>query len=127
MILGHPFQLGILVRELEPAMERHGGAWRVVENPQFSMRLALQGERPEVELLQPLPGGAAILHDWLERRGEGLHHVGIRVDSIAEATAEMAARGYPLLLDGFWDTGGFAYFDTEAELGYLVEALQLDG
>ena len=125
MILGHPFQLGILVRELEPAVERHGGDWRIVENPQFSMRLALQGERPELELLQPRPGGAAILHDWLERRGEGLHHVGIRVDSIAGATERMAAAGYPLLLDGYWDGGGFAYFDTEAALGYLVEALQL--
>jgi catechol 2,3-dioxygenase-like lactoylglutathione lyase family enzyme len=125
VIVGDPFQVGILVRELEPAVERHGGDWQIVENPQFSMRLALRGEQPQLELLQPLPGGAEILHDWLARRGEGLHHLGVRVDSLPEAIAEMEAAGYPLLLDGYWDGGGFAYFDTEVALGYLVEALQV--
>jgi hypothetical protein len=126
VILGRPHQIGVLVHELEPAIARHGGDWQVVENPQFSMRLALQGEGPQLELLQPLPGGAEILHDWLRRRGPGLHHLGVRVDSIAAATEQMTALGYPLLLDGYWDTGGFAYYDTERALGYLVEALQLD-
>ena len=60
--------------------------------------------------------------------GRGLHHLGITVESVDATIAEMAAAGYPCLQQGYGfgadGSGGFAYFDTEAELGYLLEALE---
>ena len=78
-------------------------------------------------MVQPLDG-PSILAEWLERRGEGLHHVAVLVESLDDTIAAMAEAGYACLQHGYGfgadGSGGFAYFDTEAALGYLVEALE---
>ena len=143
---GRPFQIGILVADVDAAIAKHEAIlgpqeWIRVENSpdnlhglhyrgepaDYSMRLALTGSNPQLELLQPLDG-PSILQEWLDSRGEGLHHVGFLVESLDATIAEMAAAGYPCLQHGYGfgadGSGGFAYFDTEAELGYLLEALE---
>jgi len=146
LLTGNPFQVGIVVADLEQALRRHellfGSAeWLIVENGprnmhglhvrglpnEFSMRLALHGLDPQLELLQPLEG-EDILSEWLERRGEGLHHLGYEVRSLDETIERMAEAGYECIQHGYGfgadGSGGFAYFDTERELGYLVEAVE---
>jgi catechol 2,3-dioxygenase-like lactoylglutathione lyase family enzyme len=145
-LTGHPFQVGIVVADVEQALRRQeelfGPAeWLIVENgPQnmhglhvrgepaeFSMRLALSGSDPQLELLQPLEG-PDILTEWLERRGEGLHHLGYEVPSLDATIERMARDGYACIQHGYGfgadGSGGFAYFDTERELGYLIEAIE---
>jgi catechol 2,3-dioxygenase-like lactoylglutathione lyase family enzyme len=141
-----PHQIGILVRDLEAAVARHEALlgpqeWIRVHNgphnlhglhykgvpADYSMLLALSGADPQLELLQPLEG-PSILQEWLDRRGEGLHHLGIEVASVDATIAELEAAGYPCLQHGYGfganGSGAFAYFDTEAELGYLLEAIE---
>jgi hypothetical protein len=145
--LTHPFQIGILVRDLDEAVARHdavfGSAeWLIVENgphnmhglhvrrrlTDFRMRLALRGSDPQLELLQPVEGDD-ILAEWLARKGEGLHHLGFVVDALDDTIDGMRSRGIACLQHGYGfnpdGSGGFAYFDTEAQLGYLVEAIDL--
>lgn len=144
-LTGHPFQVGIVVADIEEAIRRQEALfgrteWLIVENgpgnmhglhvrgepAEFSMRLALRGTDPLLELLQPLEG-PDILSEWLERRGEGLHHLGYEVSSLDETIERMAQAGYACVQHGYGfgadGSGGFAYFDTERELGYLVEAI----
>jgi methylmalonyl-CoA/ethylmalonyl-CoA epimerase len=55
----------------------------------------------KVELLEPI--GEGFLSRFLERRGEGLHHVTFRTDDIEAAIAQVEAKGYELVdvdLDG---------------------------
>jgi catechol 2,3-dioxygenase-like lactoylglutathione lyase family enzyme len=141
-----PFQIGIVVRDVREAAARYTKLWgiddwMIVENgPQnmhslhymgepadFSMRLALTGSDPQLELLQPLEG-PSILADWLERRGEGMHHMGVEVASVDETIAQMAAAGIKCVQHGHGfgadGSGAFAYFDTEAELGCYLEAIE---
>lgn len=143
---GQPFQIGIVVADVEQARLRHDalfgpGEWLIVENgprnmhglhvrgepAEFSMRLALRGSGPQLELLQPLEG-PDILSEWLERRGEGLHHLGYEVDSVDETIERLDRLGYECIQHGYGfgadGSGAFAYFDTERELGYLVEAVE---
>lgn len=145
-LTGHPFQVGIIVADIEQAIRRQealfGPAdWLIVENgpwnlhglhirgepAEFSMRLALRGTGPQLELLQPLEG-PDILREWLERRGEGLHHLGYEVRALDETIERMAQAGYECVQHGYGfgadGSGGFAYFDTERELGYLIEAIE---
>ena len=145
-LAAHPFQIGIVVADVDEALPRYAAIfgeqdWLIVENgPQnmhglhvrgepaeFSMRLALVGADPQLELLQPLEG-PGILGEWLERRGEGLHHLGYLVESIDETIERMRAAGFACVQHGYGfgadGSGGFAYFDTEAALGYLVEAIE---
>ena len=145
-LAGHPFQIGIIVASVDEAVPRYRALfgredWLIVENgprnmhglhvrgepAEFSMRLALAGSDPQLELLQPLEG-EDMLREWLDRRGEGLHHLGYRVDSIDETIEHMAQAGCECIQHGYGfgadGSGAFAYFDTEAELGYLVEAIE---
>jgi methylmalonyl-CoA/ethylmalonyl-CoA epimerase len=46
-----------------------------------------------IELLEPV-GEQGFLHDFLAHRGEGLHHITLRVRDIAERAKELEAQGY---------------------------------
>jgi methylmalonyl-CoA epimerase len=50
----------------------------------------------EIELLEPTSADSPIAK-FIEKRGEGLHHVAIRVDNIDAALAELKARGVQLI------------------------------
>jgi methylmalonyl-CoA/ethylmalonyl-CoA epimerase len=49
----------------------------------------------KVELLEPL--GEGFLSRFLERRGEGLHHVTFKTDDIRAAIEQVEGRGYELV------------------------------
>jgi methylmalonyl-CoA epimerase len=51
-----------------------------------------------VQLLTPTRDDSPVAK-FLEKRGEGLHHVGYRVDSCAEALARVQAEGYQTIDD----------------------------
>ncbi len=140
-------QIGIVVPDLEAALERYdglwgGGPWRGFtygagfipevryrgEPGSYTMRIALNQLTPQIELIQPLDG-PSIYHEFLERGSTGLHHLGFWVDSIDESLASMAAAGYECTqsgcgygLDG---DGGYAYFDTERDFGVILEAIEV--
>jgi hypothetical protein len=46
----------------------------------FASRLALSDTSPQFELIGPLDG-ECIHRDWLELHGEGVHHLGVIVES----------------------------------------------
>ena len=50
----------------------------------------------QLELIEPTTTNASLIK-FLEKRGEGLHHVCLAVDNIDEALQEMKARGVPVL------------------------------
>jgi hypothetical protein len=139
-------QIGIIVRDLERSLAAHSGIWGVGpwriytygpellksqsyrgQPARYSMRLALAGSGPQLELIQPLEG-TSVYTEWLEQHGEGLHHVAVEVDSLEDMTREMEAAGYPMIQSGLGfgpdGDGGFAYFDTERDLGLVVEAIE---
>jgi catechol 2,3-dioxygenase-like lactoylglutathione lyase family enzyme len=143
-----PIQIGIVVRDLEAAVARYTRLlgiedWLTQTNsPQlnlrglrfrgqpadFSERVAISDGKPQIELLQPLEG-SSIHVEWLERHGEGLQHLAYRVDSVEATIAAMENAGYVCLQEGYGflpdGSGGFAYFDLEAEFGHLVEVVEL--
>lgn len=62
-----------------------------------AVRTAFVGEEPgRIELLCPTRPDSAVGR-FLEKRGEGLHHVAVRVHDIERAVAELKARGVPLI------------------------------
>jgi methylmalonyl-CoA/ethylmalonyl-CoA epimerase len=140
-------QVGILVADLEREARAISslvdlGSWSVYtydsdtleertyhgEPGQFSMRIALAGSSPVVELIQPLQG-PSIYHDWLADNPAGLHHIAVQVESLDEGIEAALEAGVSVLqsgrgygLDG---DGGFAYLDTVERAGVLLELLEL--
>lgn len=139
-------QVGLLTYDLERALRQWGsvfglGPWSVYtyspeiaslrlrgEPAAFSMRLALSTSVPQIELIQPLDG-PSIYHEWMERHGEGIHHVGLIVDSIAALAPELERAGHRLLQAGsgygLRGDGGFAYFDTVDAVGLVTELIEV--
>jgi methylmalonyl-CoA/ethylmalonyl-CoA epimerase len=148
-LLGSGFrvdQVGIVVGDLDAAIARYAatfacGPWEVwTYGPDvmaessfrgapgsFAMRLALAGSNPQIELIEPL-SGPSLYHEWLAERGEGLHHLGMRVGDLAAAVGELERSGHRVLQSGRGygqdGDGGFAYLDTTAELGVVLELIE---
>jgi 4-hydroxyphenylpyruvate dioxygenase-like putative hemolysin len=93
------------------------------------MRLAFaQAGATQLELIQPLTDNN-IYAEQLARRGEGLHHVGVFVPSLDAGIAEAEREGFSVLQSGRGygrlGDGGFAYLDTEAQVGMIVELIEV--
>jgi methylmalonyl-CoA/ethylmalonyl-CoA epimerase len=77
------------------------------------------------ELLQPLEG-PSIYKEWLDRHGEGLHHVAVMLhdfDESSELKSKFAAEGANVLMRGrIGETIEFYYLDTEPSLKIILES-----
>ncbi len=71
------------------------------------------------ELMEPVSGsGPTIFAEFLERHGEGIHHVAYDCNNIPfeERIAEFTRRGFKLAQSGSWlGKNHFAFFETEHE------------
>jgi methylmalonyl-CoA/ethylmalonyl-CoA epimerase len=77
-------------------------------------------DRIQIELMQPLTG-YSIYDEFLERKGEGLHHVKLYHADCAKAVAGYERRGYPVIQSGRFDEDEHYYLDTEKDFGYIIE------
>ena len=128
-------QVGLLVHDLDSAMRGYcdnlgWGPWKVYEYRSPWVRdLKVRGEPAEftwlgaealvgsvwMELLQPLEGTSPY-SEWLERHGEGAHHVGYEVETMDEARAlhrEFEAQGAAELLSAWCGDMYFFYMDAK--------------
>jgi methylmalonyl-CoA/ethylmalonyl-CoA epimerase len=96
--------VGIVVRDLDAALRVYRDVLglplqRVEEVPAEKVKVAFlplpQGDG-EVELVQPTADDTGIAR-FLEKRGEGMHHICFEVDDIQAAMADLAANGLQIL------------------------------
>jgi methylmalonyl-CoA/ethylmalonyl-CoA epimerase len=149
LVDGEVFQVAFVVRDLDAALDRYtrilgGEPWRIFTfsaaihreaeyrggPTDFAVRLTLNGTSPQYELIEP-QRGPGIHQDWLDERGDGFHHLGVIVESLETAIERMAAAGYDTVQTGAGfgaaGDGAYAYFDTVADLGCFVEAVEPPG
>jgi catechol 2,3-dioxygenase-like lactoylglutathione lyase family enzyme len=94
---------------------------------QFKIALTYSGET-QLELCQHI-SGETCYKEFLEKRGEGLHHLGFFMDDkqkFDQALADLTAQGYPVLMSGRVNELRFVYLDTEAAIGSVMELVYLD-
>jgi len=78
-----------------------------------------------IELLEQTNEGASPFRDFLEERGEGLHHIMPRCEYEA-GFARLASAGYAVAYAGRMPSGErFCLFDTRAANGAYVELMEL--
>lgn len=99
--------VGLAVRSLPPAIELYTGAFglrlaEVAEHPDQGVREAMllvaeaAAGASYVQLLEPLHPDTPV-GKFLERHGEGIHHVGYGVADIAAALQELSGQGIRLV------------------------------
>ncbi len=96
-------------------------------NFHIHIALAYAGDA-QIELIEYI-SGESIYREFLEKKGEGLHHLGFIVDDYGKSVGDFAHNGYPVIQSGrIGNNPGvrFAYFDTEAAIGSIMEIFVLD-
>ena len=80
----------------------------------------------EIELVQPTTTDSG-LANFLEKRGEGMHHICIEVEDIDATLAELKSKGVRLINDVPEELPGrkMAFVHPKAANGVLVELYQL--
>jgi methylmalonyl-CoA/ethylmalonyl-CoA epimerase len=81
------------------------------------------GGETQIELLEPL-GSDSTVAKFLESRGEGIHHIAVKVDNIEKALEELKKRGI-MLVDEKPRTGvegkKIAFVHPKSTRGVLLE------
>ncbi len=94
--------IGIVVREVAQAATLWENllGWKVVardEDPERGLRFVFlargEGNTPRLELIMPLREDTAV-QKFLEKRGEGLHHLAFRVPALDHALDRYVQEGY---------------------------------
>jgi methylmalonyl-CoA/ethylmalonyl-CoA epimerase len=138
-------QIAVVCNDLQKAMEQYTtllgwGPWNVYrhEPPRLHdthlhgkpMEYTMLGAETHVgdmgfELLQPLEG-PSIYKEWLERHGEGLHHLAVMLHDFDESTQlkqKFAEIDATVLMSGrIGKTIEFYYLDTEPSLKIILES-----
>jgi hypothetical protein len=79
----------------------------------------------DLEFLEPGPEPSA-WRDFLDKHGPGCHHIAFRTRNLTKKHAYLESKGHELLQRGETDgaRGRYAYYNTEPQLGVLVELLE---
>ena len=130
MILGVD-HIGIAVKSLEEALRVYRDVLglelegvRVVED--YNIRIAmLRAGNVKIELMEPL--GEGPVSKFLEKRGQGVHHIALKVDSVEEALRTAVEHGLTPV-DREPRTGAgwskYAFLHPKSMLGVLVELVE---
>jgi methylmalonyl-CoA/ethylmalonyl-CoA epimerase len=95
----------------------------LVEEPAEAVKVAyLPTPTGEVELIQPTTADSGVAK-YLAKKGEGLHHICLQVDSIDEATRRMARQGMQVLGEVRTNKRGdkYIFVHPKSAHGVLVE------
>lgn len=130
-MIGPAHHVGIAVRRLEPAIERYrlmGLALEYVATvPGAGVRVAfLDAGGMYVELVEPTDPNGTVAR-FLERRGEGLHHLAFSTSDISEELARLEREGFDLV-DKVPRPGSHgrtvAFVNPKSAHGVLIELVQ---
>jgi methylmalonyl-CoA/ethylmalonyl-CoA epimerase len=77
----------------------------------------------QVEIIQPL-GGKSTWQEFLDTRGEGIHHIAFSVKDINGVEKKFEMQDMPVVQNGGWDGGAYSYIDASKNLGCILELLE---
>jgi len=140
-------QIALVVQDLDVAVEQYHrrfgvGPWHFYtygkpllkqmsyrgRPAEYRMRLALSYFGPtRIELIELLDGDT-VYADFVREHGYGIQHLGVLVEDMDVALADAAEAGLTMTMDGSGfgldGDGHFAYLDTEADFGFVLELIE---
>lgn len=77
-----------------------------------------------LEFIQPV-GGPSTWQDFLDRYGEGIHHIAFNVEDLEERLESLRKAGVKVEQKGDFKGGRYVYTNPKSELGAVIELLQM--
>jgi methylmalonyl-CoA/ethylmalonyl-CoA epimerase len=126
--------IGIATKSIDGAVETlrklgpvELGELETVERYKLKARMVVAGGSP-IELIEPLSPESTI-HGFIEKRGEGLHHIAYRVANVAAALERCRDQGLKLIDEAARPGYGHsrvAFVHPKSVLGMLTELVERD-
>ena len=76
-----------------------------------------------IELIEPL-GGESTWQEFLDTKGEGIHHIAFNVEGMESYIKNFGENGIPMIQHGGWATGEYSYFEGSKGLALIIELLE---
>ena len=123
--------LGIAVRSLDRALEFYRDQLgleislrETVAHEKVNVAMLPLGE-PRIELLEPTETDS-VIGKFLDKRGEGLHHIAIRVPDLNASVERLRGSGATLLNEPRAGAGGhlYVFVHPSSTGGVLIELIQ---
>ena len=77
-----------------------------------------------LELIQPIDGPST-WQDFLDRHGEGIHHIAFQVENLEETLEKFRKVGIKVEQKGDFTGGCYVYTNPKNELGAIIELLHM--
>jgi len=137
---GDIIQVAYVVKDLDKSMEHlwsifKVGPWDIYTFAPPALRESMVYGKPsdhtyqlavtwignvQVELIQPLKGHS-IYNDFLEKKGEGIHHIKFYYENCQKFLKELNKKGISVIQSGKFDEDEFYYLNTESIFGIVYE------
>jgi len=123
--------IAVAVKDMQAALAIYEDALgltctHVEEIPEQKVKVAfLPTGDSEIELLEPTEADSGVAR-FLEKQGEGMHHICLEVDDLEATLAELRARGMSLLSDRpqRGAHGRIAFLHPKGTHGVLIELME---
>jgi methylmalonyl-CoA/ethylmalonyl-CoA epimerase len=102
VLFGRIDHIGVAVNDLDAAIDLYGGDFDMAEQHRETVEeqgveaILLEVGEGHIELIRPLSPETGVAK-WIERNGEGMHHVAYQVDDIDAALDRVRAAGLRLI------------------------------
>jgi len=136
-------QVGLIVRDIEKSAEAYSQVFGmpkppviITDKPEIA-KTEYRGEptnaqaklaffqmgQVALELIEPI-GGPSTWKDFLDEKGEGVHHIAFTVQGTDEVVAYLEEKGINVIQQGHYTGGMYTYVDSESALGVILELLE---
>ena len=140
-------QIGLIVKDVETTKQKwaeflgvpvpptfDSGDYKITQTvykgegaPKAACKMAFfkPGANIELELIEP-NGEKSVWQDFLDEKGEGIHHIAFKAQGTDKALEKCEKSGYKCMQRGKYGDGGgeYAYLDSEKDLKCIVEFLE---
>jgi methylmalonyl-CoA/ethylmalonyl-CoA epimerase len=136
-------QIGIIVRNIDKSSLEYSEFFGV-EKPEYILTKAFnethatfKGKTTEgraklvffefknitIELIEPV-GGPSTWQEFLDTKGEGVHHIAFAINDGDKKAQMIAGKGNPIVQCGDFRGGCYKYIDTSKTLNVILEFLE---
>lgn len=125
--------IGIVVRDIQEALEVYETSLglpleeiRPIPDQEVIVAFLPVGES-NIELVQPTTDGSGVAR-FLEKRGEGIHHISVKVEDLEASLARLKAQGIPLIdeIPRQGAHGRVAFIHPKGAHGVLIELVEYE-